>query len=78
MVHQNNAVVVSQYNNIDIDDEIDCDPEESFESKEGGCPVGRTQPLIGNPISFIDQEIIFIIPMAVTVMMITICNDRSD
>ena len=77
-MHQTDTGMVSHYHNIDHDDEIDCDPEESFESKEGGCPVGRTQPLIGNPISFIDQEIIFIIPMAVTVMMITICNDRSD
>ena len=53
------TVNVIRYHNLDHDDDSDCDPEESFESKEGGLPVGRIQPaqcpLIANPISFIEQ-----------------------
>ena len=45
--HDNN---VHDDNDDDDDVDGDCDAEESVESKEGGCP------LIGNPISFIDQQ----------------------
>ena len=66
------TVNVIRYHNLDHDDDSDCDPEESFESKEGGLLVGRTTspvPIDCQSHLIHRTDIIFIIFVAVTVMM---------